>query len=164
MWFDKTVKIYDSKLGPIITDSNYLKEIDLPRIALKWRGHSGSDEYTSFLKVNRAGTWEEFMQAFRTYAVSGQNFLFADVKGNIGQLMAVDFFPAAAEAAADFVANPNKASHHWIEGLTGSELPWIVNPDQGYLVSTNNTPIKTKPPISLFANSNDRHKTISEII
>jgi penicillin amidase len=45
--------------------------------------------------------------------------------------------------------------------LNSTELPSIVDPSQGFLVSTNNTPIITDLPISLFGNSNDRFLTIS---
>lgn len=159
-WIDRTVTIRNSALGPVISDSKYLKNQNLPRLALKWRGHSASDEFTAFLKVNQADTWENFRKAWATYAISGQNILYADRRGNIGQLMAVEFVPAAAEAGKQIIADPNKPEHRWDIRYKSTQLPSVLNPESGYLVSTNNIPLQTDPPVSLFGNSNDRYRTI----
>jgi penicillin amidase len=160
-WLDRPVSIRNSSLGPVVTDVKYFKKSNLPRLALKWRGHAPSDESSAFLNISRASNWDEFKAAFASWAVSGQNFLYADKKGNIGQLMAVEFWPAAARAAEQFFGDPQNPGHIWNSSLKSTELPAVFNPEQGFLVSTNNTPIKSNPPISLFGNSNDRFLTIS---
>lgn len=159
-WFDRSVTIRNSALGPVISDTTYLKKQGLPRLALKWRGHSASDEFTAFLKVNQAESWEEFRKAWETYAVSGQNIVYADRDGNIGQLMAIEFVPAAAKANKQFIANPNNPEYRWDVRYKSTQLPAILNPESGFLVSTNNIPIRTDPPVSLFGNANDRYRTI----
>ena len=163
-WFDRTVTVRDSMLGPVISDSPLLRKHSLPQLALMWRGHRPSDELSPFLAVNRAATWEEFRQAFAPYAVSGQNMLYADARGNIGLVPAVEFAPAAGTANQKFVADPSDPLHRWSLALKSTDLPAIENPAQGYLVSTNNQPVKTEPPLSLFGNSNDRYVTLSELI
>ena len=156
-WFDKTISIRDSSLGPVISDAPLLSEASLPRVALKWRGHQPSDEITALLRVNQARNWEEFAAAFSTYAVSGQNMLYADRQGNIGQLSALSYSPAAGRANADFLASPSNKRHRWSNLLPSGDLPFVFNPEDGYLVSTNNIPVKTDPPLSMFGNSNDRY-------
>ena len=159
-WFNHKVTIRRSELGPVISDSKYFKDLDLPRMAIKWRGHEPSDELTAFLKVNRAGSWQAFRSAWESYAVSGQNMIYADRYGNIGQVMAVEFVPAAAAANARLIADPANPQHRWSERFNSLQLPAVFNPDAGVLVSTNNIPVKMEPPVSLFANSNDRYQAI----
>jgi penicillin amidase len=155
-WRDKEVTIRESELGPVISDAPLLEDYDLPEIAVKWRGHLPSDELTPFLRANRAADWEEFREAFRGYGVSGQNILFGDSAGNIGQLAALSFAPAAGVAAPEFFADPANPDHQWATLLDSTELPFALNPEQGFLASTNNAPTRTEPPLSLFGNSNDR--------
>ncbi|MEO1334946.1 MAG: penicillin acylase family protein, partial [Myxococcota bacterium] len=87
-WFDEEVEIRESPLGPILTDSPLLEWGERPPVALRWIGHQPSDEISALLRMNRATDFEAFRRAFATFAVSGQNFLYADVEGNIGQVLA----------------------------------------------------------------------------
>ncbi|MBT8328658.1 MAG: penicillin acylase family protein [Desulfofustis sp.] len=163
-WFDKKVTVRDSTLGPVVSDAPLLSEVSLPRVALKWRGHEPSDEITAFLQVNQARTWDEFAAAFATYAVSGQNMLYADRQGNIGQVAALSFSPAAGRAHGEFFADPANEQHQWSEPLSSTDLPSIYNPQDGYLVSTNNIPVKSDPPLAMFGNPNDRYHALADVI
>jgi penicillin amidase len=133
-------------------------------VALKWRGHQPSDEITTFLKVNQARNWDEFAAAFSTYAVSGQNMLYADRQGNIGQLAALSYSPEAGRANTEFFADPANELHQWSKPLSSTDLPSVYNPEDGYLVSTNNIPVQSDPPLSMFGNSNDRYHALAEAI
>jgi penicillin amidase len=161
-WVDRSVQIRETRLGPVISDASLFKKMNLPPLALKWRGHDPSDETTALLKVNRASNWEEFREAFETYAVSGQNFLYADTKGNIGQLLALEFIPTAGRVGRLPIGNPSEPAHVWKDGIRSTDLPAAFNPAEGYLVSVNNVPVRTEPPISLFGNWNDRYHTLSD--
>lgn len=163
-WFDKTVIVRDSDLGPIVSDAPLLSDASLPRLALKWRGHQPSDEITAFLRVNQARTWDEFTSAFTTYAVSGQNMLYADRQGNVGQVAAVSYNPAAGTANAEFFADPKNERHQWSEPISSIDLPSVYNPKDGYLVSTNNVPVKSDPPLAMFGISNDRYHALADAI
>ena len=102
--------------------------------------HMPSDEPTAFLKLAKAKSWQDFRNAFATYAVAGQNFLYADTKGNIGQLMAIEYQPAAGRAVQVIVADPANPDHNWNQpGVPSNELPAVFNPADGILVSCNNT-------------------------
>lgn len=163
-WPDRTVTVRDSPLGPIVSDAPLVSEHNLPRVALKWRGHQPSDEITAFLRVNRARNWEEFIGAFSSYGVSGQNMLYADRQGNIGQVAAVSYSPAAGRANLNFFADPSIERYQWSESLSSSDLPSVFNPEQRFLVSANNIPVKSDPPLSMFGNSNDRYQALAEAL
>lgn len=164
-WRDQEVKISETSIGPLISDTPLLEDLALPDVALKWRGHEPSDELTAFLRVTRASDWESFRSAFSTYAVSGQNFLYADKDGNIGQLLAMEFAPAAGEDAIETLfADPVDIEERWQIRVPSTELPTAFNPDTGFLVSTNNTPTRLSPPVSVTGNSDDRQVRISHLL
>ncbi|MGC9344124.1 MAG: penicillin acylase family protein, partial [Bacteroidales bacterium] len=86
-WFDKIITIRETEYGPVITDAPFLKHVNKP-VAIQWMGHNETNELRSFLNGSKARNFEEFRAAFRGYAVSGQNLVYADNKGNIGQIAA----------------------------------------------------------------------------
>jgi len=156
LWPDRTAEVRDCDLGPVLNDAPLLADLDLPPTALRWRGHEPSDEATTMFRVNRARNWDEFRAAFATYAVSGQNLVYADREGNIGQLLALEFFPAAGRTARKLPADPNDPENLWGRSLKSGDLPAAFNPETGYLVSCNNTPVRLDPSVVFLGNSNDR--------
>ena len=164
-WFDRRVRIRQTPYGPLINDAPILSGLDIPPTAMRWRGHEPSDELTPFLQLARASSWEQFRQAFDSYAISGQNFLYADREGNVGQVLAVEYDPAAGRAAVDgLLADPNNPDHQWGGGIPSTKLPAAYNPDRGYIVTANNNPVRTDPPIALIVSANDRYRRISDLI
>lgn len=163
-WFDSTATITDTPLGPLISEAPYLNRFGLPAAAIKWRGHEVSDEASTFYRIARASNFEEFRAAFETFATGGQNFLYADVEGNIGQVMAVEFVPAAGRAARAVLVDATNPVYEWRTRLKSTELPFAYNPEDGFLVSANNTPSRTDPPIVVGGNSNDRVDRLRDLL
>ncbi len=163
-WFDRTVRVRETDLGPVISDAAVLGESKGEPFALKWVGHDVSDEVTAFLRVNRATDWESFRAAFATYAVSGQNMLYADVDGNIGQVLAVRLPVRKGARPDDLILDPKDGEALW-DGFVGSEeLPHGFNPPEGFLVSANNRPVETDVPIGFFFTTDDRIHRITELL
>ncbi len=164
-WFsDKKITVRESRYGPVISDAPLLKFPKDRTIAIRWMGHEVSDEFTTFLKVNRARNWDEFREAYRTYAVSGQNFLYADDKGNIGQLLAVRLPSRGSGVPDSLIQNREAMDREWKRLLGPLDLPSVLNPEQGFLVSSNNRPVKAQTPVGYFYSSNDRVMRLSELI
>ncbi len=85
-----TIQVRETHLGPIIND-NDLGEDGQPLgfntidpMALRWTGNDANTLLQSALKINRAGNWDEFRAALEYWDVPSQNFVYADVEGNIG--------------------------------------------------------------------------------
>jgi penicillin amidase len=163
-WGDRRATIRETELGPVITDAKVLRRLGEGDHALRWRGHLPSDEATTFLRVSRADSWASFREAFRTYAVGGQNFLYADRQGNIGQLLAWELVPAAVRGAGAGAVDPGDPAFAWTQGVPSTDLPASYNPEAGYLVSANNTPFRLDPPIVIQGNANDRLVRMAELI
>ncbi|MDZ7357686.1 MAG: penicillin acylase family protein [candidate division KSB1 bacterium] len=162
-WRDKEVFVRTSSLGPVISDAPFFKNIEKP-FAMRWVGHQATDEYTAFYRLNRATNWTEFRQAFESYGVSGQNFLYADVQGHIGMVPAVKIPRRQQLQPDDFLLNPKNPRHQW-NGLLGTlELPFAYDPPQGFLVSANNRPFVHDPALGYFFSANDRVERLSELL
>ncbi len=161
---DVTRTIRTTALGTVVTDSPFLATHDKRVVALKWRGNQPSDEFSALLDVNRAQNFEQFRAAFAPYAVSGQNFLYADVEGNIGQVLAIEAQPAAGRTAPLPLGDPANPQHLWGAPVPSTALPFAFNPGEGYLISANNPPVHTEPRVTLLTSADDRVGRLRELI
>ena len=162
-WFDSDVTVRETRWGPIVTDAPLLADMDLPPLALKWTGHDASDEIGAMLAVSRARTFAEFRAAFDAFAVPGQNMLYADGEGNIGQVMAA-WLPSREGPPADIALDTALHDASWEAMRTAADLPYSYNPDSGYLVSANNRPPATSIPVGFFFSREDRVDRMSALI
>jgi len=164
-WSNFTPTFRDHELGPVVTDAPFVRDLDLPDTAMWWRGHQPSDEATAFLKASRATDWASFREAFQTYAVSGQNMIYADAEGNIGQLMAVEYIPAAGRVAqGGLLGDPDDPDDRPAARVASERLPAAYNPETGLIVTANNVPFKLDPPVTLGGNWNDRTLRLIELL
>lgn len=160
-WPDTSVTIRETEAGPIVSDAPPVPgEGD---IALSWMGHQVSDELTAMLRANRARDFETFRAAFETWAVSGQNFLYADVDGNIGQVLAVRLPAREVSPIADPV-RPLSDREPWAETVGPLDLPFAYNPEVGFLASANNKPADTQVPVSFFFSGDDRIQRLKDVL
>ncbi|MFO0987984.1 MAG: penicillin acylase family protein [Alphaproteobacteria bacterium] len=155
-WFDKTVTVRSSPLGPVISDSPLLGWHGRPPFALRWIGHEKGDEITAMLKASRAKSFPEFRAAFATFAVSAQNMVYADRAGNIGQVMAAMLPVRARATPPDLILDPADPAAQWKTIATAAELPAAYNPRSGYLASANNKPTAAPFPIGYVFSQDDR--------
>ncbi len=162
-WFDSSVTLRDSPHGPVISEAPLFGERDLPRFALKWMGHEASDEIGAMLAVSRARDFAGFREAFARFAVPGQNMIFADNDGNIGQVMAV-VVPARDGAPPDILVDRETAARHWGSLVASGDLPFTLNPERGFVVSANNRPAPTATPLGFFYSSDDRVVRMADVI
>ncbi len=161
-WFDSTITIRQTPLGPVISDAPFLADHDLPDLALRWTGHDTSDEIGAMLAVSRARDFNGFRAAFDTFAVPGQNMIYADRDGNIGQVMAVTL-PQRPGTPTDLVADAAEVRRAWATMRSSGDFPWSYNPRQAYLVSANNKPTRTATPVGYFFSSDDRVSRLASL-
>ena len=136
--------ISQSKFGvvlpsPIInsrlyTNSSRLDSLD---IAMKWTGHVLSDETLAFIKLNKAQNWTQFREALKDFAIPGQNFMYADVEGNIG-LQATGLIPIRNDRNGFMLRDAANPEHHWKGYVAYNEMPYVLNPPEGIIITANN--------------------------
>ena len=154
-WFDSDVTVRETEWGPIVSDVPLLADMNLPPLALKWTGHDASDEIGAMLSVSRAQSFTEFRAAFESFAVPGQNMLYADADGNIGRVLAVRL-PSRGGPPADIAIDTGLHDASWSVMRSAADLPYSYNPEAGYLVSANDRPPPTDVPVGFFFSLDDR--------
>ena len=162
-WFDSEAAVRETPYGPIVSDAPQLAGYALPPLALKWTGHAASDEIGAMLAAARARNFDEFRAAFRTFAVPGQNMLYADADGNIGQVMAARL-PLRGGPPADLVLDPAAHDAAWGAMRGSAELPFAYNPPAGFLASANNRPTAQGMPVGFFFSPSDRAARMAEVV
>ncbi len=91
----------------------------------------------SILLLNSAGKWEEFREALRLWPAPAQNFVYADVEGNIGYQMA-GLVPLRAKGQG-LVPSPGwTGEYEWKGFVPFDELPSVLNPPTHYVATANN--------------------------
>jgi penicillin amidase len=118
--------------------------------AFRWTALAEQDGLMgAFLKVNVATSFAEFRDAFRDYVAPAQNFVYADIDGNIG-LQIPGRVPLRPEG--DDGRRPVDGStgdHDWAGYVPYEELPALHNPPAGLIVTANNNPVDAAYPYHL---------------
>lgn len=125
-----------SALGPIVSDGMLFR--NPTPLALRWVGHTPSDELGAMLAVMKAATPEAFGTALRDFAIPGQNMLYATVDGHIGHVVA-SRGPRRAGPPEDVVM-PADQIGTWDRLVTTAEFGSSHDPVCGFVVSANDRP------------------------
>lgn len=161
--FDRDVERKVSPFGPLITDSPLVEDPKGRQIALRWIGHLPSDELTAYIEGARATSVEAFRDAFADYAVPGLAFVVASADGDIAIGTAAKLPQRPLDTPRDLILHtPAAEQDPWDRVLDSTELPWIVNPAEGYVASANNPTAQASVPLTLFDTPPDRITRLKE--
>lgn len=126
-----TLEVVETRNGVIVADEGGKK------YALKWTARDPKNaEFEAFFAGNRARNWEEFKTALRSYGGATQNFVYADVKGNIGWYAAGRIpIRKTGDGAVPYDGSTNDGE--WTGLIPFDELPNLYNPPSGLIVTAN---------------------------
>ncbi|MBI4789572.1 MAG: penicillin acylase family protein [Chloroflexi bacterium] len=130
----ETLKVQSTRHGPIMTPvlGGVTKPLALQWTALRDRSHL----FESVLKMDRARNWDEFRAALRLWDVPSQNFVYADVDGNIGYQMPGNV-PIRAQGDGT-VPVPGTGAYEWKGYVPFDDLPFVYNPPTHFVATANN--------------------------
>ncbi len=140
---DVEFDIKETEHGPLVSNIHPFNSLytnkNLPSadISMRWLGNEISDEFTTFLRINKAKNWDEFKSAFDTYSVPGQNFIYGDEEGNIGYVFGARL-PIRENNNTTFAVDGTDPRNDWKGFVPQNKLPKIFNPEANYLASANN--------------------------
>ncbi len=127
----QVLDVEETRNGPIITDEVGQKW------ALKWTARDPKNqEFEAFFLLNRAKDWSEFQNALKTYGGASQNFVYSDVKGNIGWI-AAGKIPLRRTGDGGLPYDGATTDGDWTGYIPFAELPQLYNPSEGFIVTAN---------------------------
>ncbi len=140
--------------GPIINDILGGIEEDWSYgwqpLSFSWTALQPGTIWKSVFMINQAQNWEEFREALSYWDVPSQNFVYADVDGNIGYQMP-GRIPIRASGNGTIPAPGWTGTHEWEGYIPFEDLPNAFNPPAGYIVTANNAVIDEDYPYFLSA-------------
>ncbi len=130
-----TLTVRVTRHGPIISD---VTDGTGETLAFRWTVLDGEDAtIRAFLNINRARNWAEFTAALRDFKAPMQNFVYADVAGNIGYY-APGALPIRRNGDGRLPVPGWTDEYEWVGYVPFEELPHVYNPPQGYIATANN--------------------------
>ncbi len=154
-----TVRI--TRHGPLISDVLNINRAEaaedegsdrapaLEPLALRWTALDPDDTtIDAFLGINQAQSWDDFRAALRAYIAPAQNFVYADINGNIGYY-APGRYPIRASGDGLLPAEGWSGRQEWVGFVPFEEQPQAFNPPQGFIATANNRPTPPDYPYDL---------------
>jgi penicillin amidase len=136
--------VFSTRHGPLVaTETNWEDPPELstatgrqsPRLlALRWQ--MSGETAGAFEAINRASDWESFLRGVRRLGTPSQNFVYADVDGNIGYALS-GRLPLRGGADGGAPLPGWTGEGEWIGEVPPERLPAVLNPEAGQLVTAN---------------------------
>lgn len=114
--------------------------VDLPEnyvIALSWAALQTGNPIEAILGFNKAQNWGEFREAASHFHSPGQNWLYADIDGNIGYQTSGDV-PIRKNGDGTLPVPGWTGEYDWTGYIPFEDLPYALNPTEGYIATANN--------------------------
>ena len=117
------------------------------QVSLQWTALAPGSTAQAIFALNRARDWNEFRAAAELFDVPSQNLVYADVDGNIGY-QAPGVVPTRSAGDGTVPLPGWTSANGWSGAVPYGELPSMLNPDRGYIVTANNAVSETGPMLT----------------
>ena len=132
--------------GPVTYDANYGDKLhDNKAYALHWTAQAGSNDAKTFLLLDKARNFDDYVAATNGYQCPGQNFVFACRDGDIA-IRQQGAFPAKWREQGMFIMEGNDDKYKWAGIIPDSENIILRNPARGFVSSANQYAYDTSYP------------------
>lgn len=139
------VATWITRHGPVLlTEGN-------EHFSLRWAAAEPGRFQFPFLDLNRATNWQQFTAAVSRFQGPAQNFVYADVDGNIGY-HASGLLPIRKGFAGDLPLDGSSDEYEWQGFIPFDQLPSAINPAGGMIVTANQNPFPVSFPYAVHGN------------
>jgi penicillin amidase len=166
--------------GPIVTDHGYMLDygnfgitpqrpfpdnLEFTALALRWNVFLPNNSLKAVIMLNRAQNFDEFRKALSYWDTPSQNFVYADVNGNIGY-QAPGLTPIRLMGEGHVPVPGWTDEYEWAGFIPFDKMPFVYNPSKGYIVTANNPIVSENYPymISRWTGAAYRAKRIVDMI
>jgi len=134
-------------------------------VALRWVALDPVATMDAVPRFMRAEDWPSFREAASRFDVPSQNLVYADVEGNIGY-QAPGRIPVRRSGDGTLPQAGWTGEAGWERFLDFEELPWTLNPDDGYLATANQPvlPPTSEPFLAVDVSLGHRGTRIVELL
>ena len=138
-------KVFLTRHGPIISDvvNNSEHKIAINSMALR-----PCPAIQGWYRLNKAGRWDDFVEAMRLIEAPQLNVTYADVEDNIGYWV-TGLVPIRANGNGTVPVPGWSSEYEWLDVVPFEEMPHALNPSKGYLVTCNHKIIGDEYPYFL---------------
>src|SRR6185436_892011 len=122
--------------GPMVPDPNLNDEvvgIAATGMSFRWTGHEITQDSRFLTGLNRARNVEEFKDAIRFFGVGAQNWVWADIHGDIAYFPYV-LVPQRPAGTVPFLPLRGTGEDEWLQDATG-HVQWL--PEDKFPQATN---------------------------
>ncbi len=141
--------------GPVSYDKNFKGKGNKVGYAMKWVGHIGGNNQRTFLGLNNAKNYNDYLAALKHYVAPAQNFVFASTEGDIA-LWIQGTFPNKWKSQGKFLMDGNNPDNEWQSFIPQENNAHTKNPKRGFVSSANQHPVDKSYPYYVF---NDGYET-----
>jgi penicillin amidase len=142
---DVEFDVTETRNGPVIIEDGGRK------YAMRWTALDPKNvEFETFFDFNRARNWDDFKNALKVYGGAAQNFVYADVTGNIGWY-AAGKIPIRRTGDGAFPYDGSTNDGDWVGSIPFEELPNLYDPPTGLIVTANQRTVGLSYKYTQFA-------------
>lgn len=127
---DHELEVVVTRHGPLIVNKPG------ERYALRWVATEPGVWNFPFISINAATNWDQFTAALRHFPGPTQNFVYADVAGNIGYYGA-GLVPIRPKGDGNLPLRGDLTENDWKGYIPFEELPHVYNPPAGVIATAN---------------------------
>ena len=144
--------LWVTRHGPVIIDNAH------EHLALRWAAAEPGSFQFPFPEINRAANWQEFSAALARFPGPAQNFVYADVDGNIGY-HATGRLPIRKGYTGVVPVDGSSGENEWQGFSPFAELPAFYNPPEGIIVTANQNPFPADYPYAVNGNFASQYRS-----
>jgi penicillin amidase len=153
-----TITVRTTRHGPILSDVDEelgaladrasLDEGSPIAVSLRWTALEPSTIIEAALALNRAQSFDDFRKALALWDVPSQNFVYADIDGNIGY-QTPGKIPVRKTGDGTLPMPGWTSETDWKGYIPFDDLPYAYNPTAGFVATANNAVVDSRYPYLL---------------
>lgn len=154
----KTITVRSTRHGPILSDlDDDIGDVGKAgggdhEVALRWTALTPRPTIKAVFALGKAQDWQEFREAAKLFTVPSQNLVYADRKGHIGY-QSPGAIPIRSRGDGRWPVAGWDGRHEWTGYVPFDELPTVLDPDDGLIVTANNKVVGDQYPHTLGADT-----------
>jgi len=151
--------------GPVTYDQSYRAQSGKNGYARRWIDHEPSSGLKMFYHINKANSFEEYMNALDNYTSPAQNIVFASTHGDIAHRVQ-GLFPLNDFEEGKFIKDGTKSANNWTTFIPNEHNAFWKNPKRGFVSSANQHPADSTYPYYVTARSFEayRNRRINDVL